>query len=179
MLPARIFYLNWTSNISFSRLQAFSFPLPASSCVTHSYLFWSPCELVAGSLHPPAVSGQRWWELEDGEDWDKNCKRNKLSYERWLCERAPRGERMRGLLGEQRVVLFGITPRVLFVLIQFSGDMEHGMRNRIYLGWDPRRKSPCEGTRKGFSSQTTTGALAPLKTLNLFKELLKVLIISV
>jgi hypothetical protein len=41
------------------------------------------------------------------------------------------------------VVPVGVLPRVLFVLIQFSGDMEHGMRSRIYLGQGPRRKVGC------------------------------------
>lgn len=38
------------------------------------------------------------------------------------------------------MVQFGINPRVIFVLFPFSGDMEHGMRNGIYLGRCPRRK---------------------------------------
>lgn len=28
---------------------------------------------------------------------------------------------------------FGVSPRILFVLVQFSGDMEHGIRSGIYL----------------------------------------------
>lgn len=36
----------------------------------------------------------------------------------------------------------GVRPRILFDLVQFSGDMEHGIRNGIYLEWLlPRREA--------------------------------------
>lgn len=47
------------------------------------------------------------------------------------------------------MVQFGSNPRVMFVLFPFSGDMEHGMRNRIILKDVLKKSISSRGTVKG------------------------------
>lgn len=70
------------------------------------------------------------------------------------------------------MVQFGINPRVMFVLFPFSGDMEHGMRNRIILKDVLKKSISSRGTVKGSPPLAYEWHSGPRKLWDLVNKLL-------